>query len=368
MSRLAVINDQHLFSGTSTQIYRIFQNLKKQGNECGFYQFLVNSNGVEVLGDIQPVYGYFSKFPVNSKTIYDLKLAINFLTGRNWKQFKRIDADVAILSGPTLLPLSSYFKVTIVEGHDLYFIYERNREGVLGTYMRMMYKQFDDANQIIVNSDFTKKEFIKELGISPNKISIVYRAVDSSIFHPGESDIRLKLHLDKKSKLLLSVGGDNPNKNIETIIRLLKSLPNEYVLLRVGRNFYTEKLVDDLGLKTRVIFLGNVSESFLAELYRGCDILLFPSIFEGFGIPVIEALSSGLPCLVSNRTALPEILGDAGILCEPYDLDCWKNSIIDLMTDETLYKTKSEKGIRRASFFSMENQYSALKSVIDNLE
>ncbi|MEM3830343.1 MAG: glycosyltransferase family 1 protein [Conexivisphaerales archaeon] len=364
---IAIINDQQMFTGTFTQIYRMFENLKKHGLKCEFYQFLINSGVPNLPKGLKTVEGYLSKVNGNSKSLYNLKLAVNFLSGRNWKQFKDVSGDVIILSYPSLLPLTRYLKRTIVEGHDLYFKYPKNKSGILGAYMRRMYNLYKNADHIIANSEFTKGEFIRELGISNEKISVVYRSVDETVFHPGKSDLRSKLHINNDPTLLLSVGGDGKNKNIETIIKLMKTLPENFLLLRVGRNFNTMKLIDSLGLSRRVIILGNVDQSLLSELYRGSDILLFPSTFEGFGIPVIEAMASGLPVITSNSASLPEVVGDAGIMCDPFDLKCWKNSVESIANDEALRIRLREMGIRRSKFFSTERQFTSLMAAIETV-
>jgi glycosyltransferase involved in cell wall biosynthesis len=366
-TKVALINDQHIFSGVYTETYRMFLNLKRHGIKCNFYQLLLSAKGFSPTGDVKVRYGYLSKFESNSKFLYNSKLALNFLTGRNWRQFKDVDGRVVILSGPSLLPLTSYFKTTIVEGHDLYFSYDGHKSGVLGAYMQRMYRQFKNATHIIANSEFTKREFIAILGIDPENISVVYPSFDEFPVFMARNEIRSKLNVDIDSILLLSVGGDNRNKNIETIVRLMKFLPNNYILIRVGRNYNVSKLIKELDLEKRIIKLGNIDESLLAQLYSGTDIFLFPSIFEGFGSPVVEAMSFGLPVIASSMAALPEVVGGAGFLCDPFDIDCWKDKILSLATDEHLYNLAKEKGINRAHYFSAENQYLSLMKVLGKL-
>ncbi|MEM3771768.1 MAG: glycosyltransferase family 1 protein [Candidatus Micrarchaeia archaeon] len=367
-TNVAFINDQHVFSGVFTYTYKIFENLQNHGLRCEFYQFLIDSNVQNLPAHLKIREGYFSKFNGNTKFVYDLKLAVNFLSGRNWKQFKNVSAEVVILSYPTLLPLARYLKKKIVEGHDLYFKYPENKSGILGAYMRRMYNLYRNADHIIANSEFTKGEFKRELGISNEKISVVYPAVDETVFHPGKNDLKSKLNINNDSTLLLSVGGDGRNKNIETIIKLMKTLPENFLLLRVGRNFNTMKLIDSLGLSRRIIILGNVDQSLLSELYRGSDIFLFPSTFEGFGIPVIEAMASGLPVITSNSASLPEVVGDAGIMCDPFDIECWKNSVESIANDEAIRIRLREMGIRRSKFFSTERQFTSLMAAIETVE
>ena len=197
----------------------------------------------------------------------------------NWRSFKNIDSDVVILSGPSLLPLTGYNKKTIVIGHDLYFLECKNEPIFLKLYMRTMYKRFKDANYIIVDSEFTKNEFIVKLKLDENKVQVVYPYVDFEIFHPGITNIRGSLNLNEDDILILSVGGDGANKNVETVLKLIKKLPTNFKLIRVGRNFRINKLIIDLGLQRRVISLGNVDIKILTDnsgisynFWNGCFI------------------------------------------------------------------------------------------------
>ena len=366
MVKFTIINDQHLFSGVSNHIYNIYENLKTHNIDTELYQFLI-SNSKPESSDAVIRYGLLHSFDDRSKYIYDAKLAINFVLGINWRSFKSINHDIMLLSGPSLLPLAKYCSKTIAIGHDLYFIHHGQESVFLRQYMRRMYKYFNNASQVIVDSKFTKNEFVKELNIDENKIEVVYPYVHSEIFHPGVSNIRKLLKLSDKDVLLLSIGGDNPNKNIETILKLMKRLPPKFKLIRVGRNFNTNSIIFNSNLRSRVILVNNVDVGFLAELYRGSDVFLFPSLYEGFGIPLIEAMASGIPFITSNQTSLPEVASNSGIICDPFDIEFMLNAIIEIAVDENLKTDISKKGIIRASDFSAEKQYQSLCRAIKRI-
>ena len=287
------------------------------------------------------------------------------MTGRNWKSFKDLKGDVQILSGPTLLPLTKYYRKTVVIGHDLYFLHHKGESLILQIYMKKMYKLFKNSKYIVVNSEYTKKEFMKNLQIDESRISVVYPAFDEGVFHTGTSEVRNKLNIKEGEVVLLSVGGDNPNKNVETIIKMLSKLPDNYKLIRVGRNFNTIKLISDLDLSKRVILLGNIDIKFLSDLYRGSDVLVFPSLYEGFGIPVVEAMASGIPVITSNRASLPEVAQNAGVICDPFDTECMFEAIMKITTIDSVKNELIKKGLERAKTFSSESQFKALIKVLE---
>jgi glycosyltransferase involved in cell wall biosynthesis len=365
--RIAIFNDQHLFSGTSNYIYSIYRNLRNHNVDTEFYQFLISDNKVEI-----PIshtkYGLLHSLNDKCKLIYNTKLALNFVMGANWRSFRNINSDITILSGPSLLPLVKYNNKTIALGHDLYFLDHKEGAFILKLYMNKMYKHFKEAPLIVVNSNFTKMEFVRKLNLNENKIFVLYPYINTELFHPGYSNIRKILKLSDEDVILLSVGGDNYNKNIETILRLMTSLPQNFKLIRVGRNFNTLGMIDKMNLSKRVIAFGNVDEKFLAELYRGSDIFLFPSLHEGFGIPLIEAMASGIPFITSNKASLPEVAGDAGVVCDPFDLEFMKETILQIIQDKKFKFEIVNKGLKRANNFSSENQYHSLYKIIDFFE
>ena len=364
---ISIFNDQHLFSGTTTHIFKIYENLINHNIGSNLYQFLIDNRNILLPKEAIIKKGLLFNLPLYTHIFYNLKLAVNFMSGYNWKSYKNINSKISILSGPTLLPLTKFHTNTIVVGHDLFFLENKSSSRILGSYMRNMYDGFNKANHIIVNSEYTKRDFINKLKIDKDKISVVYPFFDNSIFHPGPSNARKTLNIRDTDIILLSVGGDNPNKNVETTLKLLSKLPDNYKLIRVGRNFYTTKLIETLHLEKRIIWLGNIDTNLLAEIYRISNFLIFPSLFEGFGSPLIEAMASGVPVIVSNRTSLPEVVAEAGIICEPYDINCMLDSIIKL-TDDTQYNRIREKSIIRARHFSAGEQFVSLQKVLAQFE
>ena len=368
MGGLTIINDQNIFTGTSTYVYEIYKNLVWHKIPTEFYQFVM-SQDIPEIENVFIKYGLLHNFNRKSKFIYNSKLALNFITGINWKSFKNIKSNITLLSGPSLLPLTEFNNKTIIIGHDLYFLEHQGNSIFLSQYMKRMYKRFTKASFIVVNSNFTKNEFIEKLKIHKDNIKVIYPYVDTEFFHPGSSNIKKILKLSENDVLLLSVSGDGPNKNIETLLKLMRLLPNNYKLIRVGHNFKTAKMISNMNLSRRVISLDNVNTKFLAELYRGSDILVFPSLYEGFGIPLIEAMASGIPFITSDRTSLPEVAGNSGVVCDPFDIEVLSERIMQITMNDKIKKEIAGKGLVRANEFSAEKQFetfSRVMEIVDN--
>ena len=364
---ISIINDQHMLSGTFTHALNIHQNILSHGYNSEFLQFLLTENKTPLPEKAVIKKGFFYGLNSNSKRAYQAKLAVNFITGRNWRSFKDLENGRFILSGPSLLNLSKYLKNTIAIGHDLYFL-EKHENPILRTYMRKMYKLYKLQKLILANSNFTRNEFINKLGIDAKRIVTIYPTFDNKFFKPGVSNIREKFNLKDEDRILLSVGGDNPNKNIETILRLMKILPDNFKLIRVGPSFNTARTIRELSLSSRVIKLTGIDLSYLADLYRGSDLLIFPSIFEGFGIPLIEAMACGTPVITSDRTCLPEVVGEAGLVYNPLDVSRMKEAVLRITYDGEFRKELIEKGIKRSTLFSQENQFKSLHKTIGMLD
>ncbi|MGC8992952.1 MAG: glycosyltransferase family 4 protein, partial [Thermoplasmata archaeon] len=237
---------------------------------------------------------------------------------------------------------------------------------ILKIYMKKQYLLFKYFKTLIVDSNFAKNEFVKNLNIDENKLHTVYPFLNNEIFYPIKNKIKINYGLDDDNFILLNVASDtSPNKNVETVIKLIKKLPENYKLIRVGKNTSTLKLIKELGLEKKILFFENLKEKELAEIYRNSDIFIYPSLYEGFGLPVLEAMGSGLPVIISNVTSLPEVAGQAGLIFDPFDIDAMKETIIKLSKNDEMYNLYKEKSIIRSKIFSPENQFNSLKYVFE---
>ena len=361
--KITLMHDGGPISGISTYVYNILKNLQIHNNNASLYQYILWKS------QISPPDGTLIVNTPKDHSYPTLLQKIITVTdlyfGENWHQFKNIKTgDYTILSNPALLKLTKYINNCGVIAHDLYYLYDNMDSKLFNIYFRNQYKMFKNADFILSNSEFTKMDLVKRLNIEADKITTVYPYVDDLIFHPGESNFRNNLGISKKMKLILSVGGEKPNKNIETVVRLMSKLPDNYILVRVGRNTSSLNLIHELDLNQRVILKENITEIELADIYRGSDMFVFPSLFEGFGIPVIEAMASGVPVLGSNSGSIPEVIENSGIVANPYDTDYMAEQIQSILENESENNRYKQLSIKRAEFFNMENQYKQIMKAL----
>ena len=232
----------------------------------------------------------------------------------------------------------------------------------------MMKKRYENilqkkpANIVITVSEFTKKEIVKHYSYPEDKIRVIYHGI-RNIFTPKSED-NISLTKDKygiNTDYFIYVGSINIRKNIKRVIEAFKILTEKnktitLVLagdLSYGHEEILEK-INKLNIGERVKIIGYLKNEELASLYSGAMALVFPSLYEGFGLPVIEAMACGTPVLTSNISSMPEIAGNAACLVNPEDVSDIAGNLINLAEDKNLRKALSEKGWERAKYFSWE--------------
>ena len=224
------------------------------------------------------------------------------------------------------------------------------------------------ADAIIVDSAYTRDRIAKRFKMFADKVSVVYPGVDTSRFRPLVDKsiihgIRARYSIGD-DPYLLYVGNIEPRKNLSVVIsayaemlksRALKSKPR-LVIAGADSGLCNDvfALPARLGLSQSVSFIGPVSDEELPLLYAGASVFLFPSLHEGFGLPVLEAMACGTPVITSNVTSLPEIAGDAAVVVDPANTGELIDAMIRLLTNEALAEEIREKGLDRARRFTWE--------------
>jgi len=167
------------------------------------------------------------------------------------------------------------------------------------------------------------------------------------------------------------VGSLDPRKNFKGLIRaFLKANLNDLKLLIIGEKnkIFSSQEIEELKQNDRLVFAGYVPDEKLLDLYRGAEAFVFPSFFEGFGIPPLEAQSCMCPVLVSNVTSLPEVFGDSVLYCDPYDVDDIARKIRELVENRPLRERLIEKGLENAKRFSWEKSAQVIYRKILDLQ
>lgn len=265
---------------------------------------------------------------------------------------KNLAADVYL--APTFLDVDLGLKIPqVVIIHDLTnFIYpEHAGLKISEQYQKKTRLACQSSRKIIAVSESTKRDLIKILNIKPDKITVVY---------PGQTEFPAggKLPLNLKSKtFILFVGTIEPRKNLKGLLMAYRLLPmalqKKYPLVIVGaKGWNISKDLEDLKDIEGVKWLGPVYGANLGALYKNAYIFAYPSLYEGFGLPVIETMQFGVPVVTSNVSSLPEAAGDGALLIDPQNPKAIYRALQRVLEDKELYQTLSQKAKEQAKKFS----------------
>ncbi len=235
-------------------------------------------------------------------------------------------------------------KVTTI--HD--FVHEKFYGGmrkILHSYQKS--KCLNTADMIITVSENTKKDLLNiHLGISPDRIKVIQNGVSDDFF------ITEKTHYDKQ--YLLFVGSREHYKNFNFIVKLLKEVPG-FDLYIVGKVLNkAEKQLLITNIPERFKLFSNIDNNQLNTLYNSAYALLYPSLYEGFGIPLLEAMKAGTPFIALNKSSIPEVAGEAGVLIDDLDIDNFKQAIYNIESKRNEYVLK---GLQQVKLFSWDKCY-----------
>ncbi len=269
---------------------------------------------------------------------------------------------------PIFVPKSKKLVVTI---HDVAFLtYPKS----FSSFFRFYYKTvmptiIQRADKIITISNYSKEEIKNYYPKSRGKTEVIYLGLDENF--------KILENIKKKNQILY-VGSLNKRKNFIGVLKAFELLNlQDYRLLIVG-NFSTNFAIDDDSKKIlektkqnpNIEFKSNINNDELIQIYNESKLFLFPSYYEGFGLPILEAMACGTPVICSNNSSLPEVGGDAVIYCDAYDVNDIKDKIEQVLKDDKLQQEMIKKGLKRASEFSWEksaNEHLALfRKLLDN--
>lgn len=264
---------------------------------------------------------------------------------------------------------------SVVTIHDLIFLrypqYYQPIDRKIYTYK--FRKACENADKIIAISECTKRDIIKYFGIPSDKIEVVYQGCDLSFTHPvtGEKKREVRAKYQLPDHYILNVGSIEERKNALSAVEALVMLPEHIHLVIVGRRTeYTDKIerfIKENNLQERVHIISNVPFDDLPAFYQLAEIFVYPSRFEGFGIPIIEALYSNIPVVAATGSCLEEAGGPDSIYVHPDDVKGMADAFKQIYSDPAKKKNMIEKGLKFARHFSEEKQAEEILNIYKKL-
>lgn len=282
---------------------------------------------------------------------------------------------------------------TLLTIHDLSFV--RHPDAfvpALRRYLeRVVPRSINRADVVLADSAHTRSDLIALFEVPPHKVKVVTPGVDArfhphppapaaaapSARHPQDERLRKQYGIGEEP-YVLSVGTLQPRKNYVRLIRAFAqsrcargdgttSSPMQ-LLIAGGHGWLYEDIVVEAEEHDRVRLLGFVADEDLPSLYRGAALFAFPSLYEGFGLPVLEAMACGVPVVCSAASSLPEVAGDAALLVDPLDVDALSKAMDQALQDDALQQAMIERGLTQAARFTWERSARQLSDVITSWE
>jgi glycosyltransferase involved in cell wall biosynthesis len=255
---------------------------------------------------------------------------------------------------------------TMITIHDLipYIMPETVGRGYLMEFLKAVPPIIERCDGILTVSDWSKKDILKFFPVDENKIFVTPLAADSKYKVLDKEKCRyiVEKNLNIKKPYILYIGGFSPRKNVRSLImafsKIRKDINQDCKLVIVGSlkddGNTLKALTERLKIDSKVVFTGFVEEDMLPYLYNGAEVFVYPSFYEGFGLPPLEAMSCGTPVITSNVSSIPEVVKDAGILIDPYDTSNLITALGNLINNENLKNELSSKGLAKAAEFSWD--------------
>ena len=355
-------------SGVGNYVLNLVQSLR-QVDPGPIYYFLAQKKNLFLLGNLareqNPLLTIFSheNHPLSDFWEYFILPIRLKMMGIN------------VFHGPaSLIPFRKDHCGLVVTIHDLVaFLFPETIPLKYGAYMRYLLRQaVKKADKIIAVSQHTKKDLIRILKVPSEKIVVIHEA-PSPIFFPynkEEAQARLKQQYGITKKFIYHLGNIEPRKNLiillESFTRVCQDLGNEYQLVVSGqKGWLTRSLshfLKNYPAQDQVLFTGYVPMEHIPMFMNSAELFVFPSLYEGFGLPVLEAMSCGTPVISSDRSSIPEIVGSAGILVNPTDIQELADRIVGLLRNPEEKMRLSQLGKEQSARFSW---YEAARKTLD---
>jgi glycosyltransferase involved in cell wall biosynthesis len=251
----------------------------------------------------------------------------------------------------------------VITVHDIAYI----RFPYLLNKSRQVYKKYilnlsvKKADIIIADSHSTKHDIIEFFKVDEKKIKVIHLGVENR-FRPINNVERYRTRNNLPTKIILNIGTLEPRKNVVTLIKAFKRLREkgheDYILAIAGEKGWLYKRIfeeiKNSGMEQSIRLLGVVRDEELPLLYNCADLFVYPSLYEGFGLPPLEAMACGVPIITSNTSSLPEVVGNAGIMVDPNDIESLSDEMYKVLNDKELKHRMRRDGLKRAKMFTWE--------------
>jgi len=348
-------------TGLGTYTFKLIESLIREYNRRDVY--LINYKKLEKFADLNQIIVPYPLEHISKNYLWTLYASWYFRKNKNI--LKNID----ILHNPyqsPILKLSNSQTAYVITVHDLVQVMfpDKVQRGLYVLQRAFLPKAVRNADKIITVSYSSKRDIITYFDIPDNKVEVTYLAPEE-IYQPLKKEeyntIYKKYNLPEH--FILYVGTLEPRKGVKNLIisfykvkQKVPYLPHKLVIAGKKTNEYKNLLevAKKLHLEKDIIFMGYIPKADLPKLYNAADLFVFPSFYEGFGLPPLEAMACGTPVIASNRSSVPEIVGDGGIIVDPTDIDKIAEIMLEVLTNESLKKELSKKGLKRAKLFSWE--------------
>jgi glycosyltransferase involved in cell wall biosynthesis len=325
--------------------------------------------------DMNYFYGYYSKKRIKCGEMSQVKSLKAFLS--NVSLLKKVSRKILIIISqvfatkydlywcPNFIPLASTKASKIVTTvHDLsFYIYPQwHPEERLHYINNYFFKNVQKSDWIITGSEFSKKEIVEYLGFDEEKITVIYHGVDQELYKVYDKNILkvTKKKLELADDFFLFVGSIEPRKNLLNLLKTYHILPDsikkKYPLVLVGfKGWNNDDVMKEIEKeKNNIRYLGYLNDEELAHVYNLASLFIYPSLYEGFGIPPLEAMACGTAVISSDAASLPEVCDDAAIYINPNDYMDIAKKIELLVANQDKMNELISKGLKRVKNFTWE--------------
>lgn len=353
--RVAFINDQPAYSGMGRYAFYLYETIREIQNrgspndQFEFDHLFLNyqNRSLERLTTHNPQFiTRTGKIPFLDNKPWFWKRMQNRLP--EYDVYHIVNQNISILAKG---------RRSVVTCHDISpLFYPENWIDLWGR--RVLYRGMHSATRIIAISEYTRQTLIEHLHIPADRIEVIYHGVPDGCEPRPKEEVRRQLNLPLDKKIILHIGSDDKRKNVKRLIEafslLQEKLPST-ILIRLGKERRENiNWVRKKGLSQKVWFIPMVEEGMVPLYYNAADLLVLPSLYEGFGLPLIEAMASGCPIVASNKSSIPEVVGDAALLVDPLNREEITEGMCKILTDDDYARILVYKGLERAKFFTWE--------------